>query len=80
MSSHLTSFPHRAGDSSLWVVPVTITTQSSPLTPVKSVVMEERTLTVTLDVAEGEWVKVRLGQVYCIVCDVESWRVTRFVT
>ena len=60
--------PCPAGDRSLWVVPITITTQSSPVMPVKRVLMSGRDLTITLDVPEGEWVKVRCGFVhfYCV--------------
>ncbi|KAK7501329.1 hypothetical protein BaRGS_00007454, partial [Batillaria attramentaria] len=50
-----------SGDGKLWSVPVTICTQSSPHLPVKTVLMDQVSLTVTLDLPAGKWVKVNAG-------------------
>lgn len=49
-----------AGESPLWLVPVSISTASSPTAAVHRFVLRERETTVTLEnIAETDWVKVR---------------------
>ncbi|WAR11437.1 PSA-like protein [Mya arenaria] len=53
-----------AGESSEWLVPITISTSDSPNTPVKSVLLEGPSMTVTLEnVKPGAWVKLNSGSV-----------------
>ena len=48
---------------SKWMVPVGIVTSSSPTAPVKTIVLDDTSTTVTLDgVKAGDWVKVRNAQ------------------
>ncbi|XP_076459328.1 puromycin-sensitive aminopeptidase-like [Babylonia areolata] len=53
------SLGQQSGEGSLWVVPISILTESG--TEVKKVLMENRNVSVTLDVEPDEWVKVNAG-------------------
>ena len=53
------SFFALIGESPLWMVPVSISTASSPTTAVNRFVLKEKETTVTLEnVKPDEWVKV----------------------
>ncbi|XP_078620093.1 puromycin-sensitive aminopeptidase-like isoform X4 [Branchiostoma floridae x Branchiostoma japonicum] len=51
-------------DSSLWMVPVSISTSQSPATAVKTLLLDQRETTVTIDnVKPDDWVKLNPGTV-----------------
>jgi len=60
-----------AGESTEWLVPITVSTSASPDSAVQSVLMDSPSLTVTLDnVTPDSWVKVRMASTnHCLdVC------------
>ncbi|XP_064598635.1 puromycin-sensitive aminopeptidase-like isoform X2 [Liolophura sinensis] len=53
-----------AGDSFQWLVPISICSASSPGKPVKSLVLDSASTTVTLEnIPQGDWVKLNPGTV-----------------
>lgn len=54
----------QAGDGYLWLVPISVSTSSSPDTPVKTILLDTASTTITLDnVPPEDWVKVNTGTV-----------------
>ncbi|XP_076459324.1 puromycin-sensitive aminopeptidase-like isoform X2 [Babylonia areolata] len=54
----------QAGEGSLWLVPISVSTGSSPDKPVSTILLDKSSTTITLDdIKPDEWVKVNTGTV-----------------
>ena len=61
--SSLSVFDYSSGDS-LWKTPVSVTSQSSPTTPIVTQLMESPTTSIMLEVPQDQWVKVSVADKY----------------
>ena len=54
-------FPPPTEGDFKWMVPISIATSSQPTKPIQKVVLEDQSISVTVDAAESEGIKVSVG-------------------